>query len=48
MYKVMLDIDVLSVTMIDGIIGVLDCALVIDIENGGSRVWDAEFGSQGS
>ena len=44
----MLYVDMFSAAVINCIDRVIDCALIIDIENSGSEIRDAEFGSEGS
>ena len=43
-YEMMLDVNMFSASMINGIVWIGDHALVIDIEDCGSWVWDAKFG----
>ena len=43
----MLDVDVLSAAMIDRIVRVIDGSLAINVECGGSQVWDTKFGCKG-
>jgi hypothetical protein len=47
-YKMMLYVNVFSAAVINKIVQVIDHTLSIDIEFGGSQVWDADFGSESS